>query len=80
MPAEIGWTLGVDVGRDWQKEQIDWGEKGRRKRGRPRLRWENCVRRDISKVWVVGDWRDLAEDRGRWRSIVVKAGQKLGSI
>ena len=36
--------------------------------------------RDISKLGVVGEWRELAEDRGRWRSIVVKAGQKLGAI
>ena len=55
-------------------------EQGRRKRGRPRLRWEDCVRRDISKVWVVGEWRELAEDRRRGRSIVVKTGQKLGAI
>ena len=49
-------------------------EKGRRKRGRPCLGWEDCVRRDICKVGVVGDWRELGEDKGRWRSIVVKAG------
>ena len=48
--------------------------------GRSRLRWEDCVRRDISKVGVVGEWRVLPEDRGRWMSIMVKAGQKLGAI
>ena len=48
--------------------------QGRRKRGRPRLTWEDCVRRDIHKVVVVGEWRELAEDRGRWRSMVVKVG------
>ena len=40
-------------------------EQGRRKRGRPRLRWEDGVMRDIHKVGVVGEWRELAEDRGR---------------
>ena len=44
------------------------------------MRWEDCVRRDIHKVALVGEWRELAEDRGRWRSIVVKAGHKLGAI
>ena len=39
-----------------------------------------CVRRDIHKVGVVGEWRELAEDRGRWRSIVVKAGKNIGAI
>ena len=37
------------------------------------------MRRDIRKVGVVGEWRELAEDRGR-SSIVVKAGQKRGAI
>ena len=32
------------------------------------------MRRNISKVRVVGEWRELAEDRRRWRSIVVKTG------
>jgi len=35
---------------------------------------------DIHKVGVVGEWRELAEDRWRWRSFVVKAGQKFGAI
>ena len=55
-------------------------EQGGRKRGRSRLRWEDCVRRGIYKVGVVEEWRELSEDRGRWRSIVVKAGQKLCAI
>ena len=44
------------------------------------MRWEDCVRRDIPKVGVVGECRELAEDRGKWRSIVAEAGQKLGAI
>ena len=37
------------------------------------------MRRNISKVGVFGEWRELAEAKGRWRSIVVSAGQKLGA-
>ena len=55
-------------------------EQGRRKRDRPQLRGEDCVRRDIIKMGMVGEWRELAEDRGKWTSIMVKAGQKLGVI
>ena len=55
-------------------------KQGKRKRGRSRLRWKDCVRRDICKVGVVGEWRELAEDRVEWRSIVVKVGQKCGAI
>ena len=77
--AEMGWTHGVDGGRengrvDGLREQV------RRKRGRPRLRWKDCVSRDINKVGVVGEWRKLVEDRWRLRSIVFKAGQKCGAI
>ena len=54
-------------------------EQRRRKRGRLQLRWKDCVKMDISKVGVVREWRELAEDRG-WRSIVVKAGKKHSAI
>ena len=55
-------------------------EQSRRKRAIPRLRWADCVRMDICKVGVVGEWRELAEDRGRWKSFVIKAEQKFGTI
>ena len=55
-------------------------EEGKRKRGRTWLKWENCVMIDILKVGVVGEWRVLTEDRGRWRSIVVKAVQKIDAM
>ena len=44
------------------------------------MRWEDFVRRDISEVGVVGERRELAEDRGKLRSIMAEAGQKLGAI
>ena len=44
------------------------------------MRWEDCVRRDIPKVGVVGEWRELGKDTGRWRSIMVKTGQKHDAI
>ena len=34
----------------------------------------------INKVGLVGEYRELAEDMGKCRSIVVEAGQKLGTI
>jgi len=37
--------------------------QGRRKQGRSQLRGEDCVRRDIHKLGVVGEWREFSEDR-----------------
>ena len=71
----------VRMGKERLAKRVDGlREQGRRKRGKPQLRWEDCVRRDISEVGVVGEWRELAEDRGKWRSIMAEAGQKLGAI
>ena len=36
------------------------GVEGRRRRGRPRLRWEDCVKRK---------WRMGVKDRGEWRQL-----------
>ena len=41
---------------------------GRRRRGRPRLRWEDCVKRDLAGVRR--EWRVSARDRGEWRLVV----------
>ena len=39
------------------------------------MRWEYCARRDINKVGMVGEWRELA---GWGQSkVFVKAGQKI---
>ena len=80
MAAEIGWTL-VWMEEERMSKRVDRlrGPR-RRRRGRLQLSWEDCVRREISKVGVLGEWRELAEDRGKWRSIVVKVGQRLGAI
>ena len=32
-------------------------EQGRKRRGRPRLRWEDCVKRDVKKTGEEGDWK-----------------------
>ncbi|KAF0753777.1 ribosome biogenesis protein TSR3 isoform X1 [Aphis craccivora] len=42
---------------------------GKRPLGRPRLRWEDCVKRDVENIEPEIPWRVVAEDRDRWREI-----------
>ena len=46
------------------------GVKGRRRSGRPILRWEDCVKGDL--VGVGGEYRMRARDRGEWRRLLEK--------
>ena len=42
--------------------------EGRRRRGRPRLRWKDCIKRYFAGVGEVGgEWRMRARDRWEWR-------------
>jgi hypothetical protein len=39
--------------------------------GRPRHRWEDGIRMDLSEVgWERAEWIQLAQDRDRWRALV----------
>jgi hypothetical protein len=47
--------------------------KPERKRplGRPRSRWEDNIKMDLQEVGGgCGDWRELAQNRDRWRAFV----------
>ena len=52
-------------------------EQSRRRRGRPRLRWDNCVKRDVKKAGEEGDWNKKTEDRGGWKRLADEAVQKV---
>ena len=53
--------------------------EGRRRRGRPRLRWINDVEDDIRKLRVKR-WRTKALDRQEWASIIREAKAKLKGL
>jgi hypothetical protein len=45
--------------------------EGKRPLGRPRCRWQNNIKMDLQKVGGGhGDWKELAQDRDRWRALV----------
>jgi hypothetical protein len=45
--------------------------EGKRPLGRPRLRWMDNIKIDLSEIGLsVVDWIGLAQDRYRWRAFV----------
>ena len=54
--------------------------EGRRPPGRPRMRWSDNIKKDMTKLGVddPGDWWDVAQDRGRWKLLVVAAKSHRG--
>jgi len=36
---------------------------------RPRLKWEDCVKREVMVVHPGANWREVADDRERWREM-----------
>jgi hypothetical protein len=64
------------VGRSCYEEKdamintlIEEEPKGKRPLDRPRLRWEDCVKREVTEVDPRANWREIAENRIRCREI-----------
>jgi hypothetical protein len=49
-----------------------WQPMFKRPRGRPKLRWENDVLKDINSM-NLRNWRNVAQDRERWKKVVEQA-------
>ena len=59
--------------RAWKAE-----EGGRRRRGRPKLRRKDCVKRDLERAGMNGrEWKTIAEDRGKWRTLTTKVEEAI---
>ncbi len=56
------------------EERSEKGRGGRnvdRKQGRPQLRWEDCVKRDLRKAEEEENWREMkANNRDQWKQII----------
>ena len=46
-----------------------WKPMYKRPIGRPKIRWEDDVLEDI-KSMNVGNWRNVAQNRNRWKKVV----------
>ena len=44
------------------KRAAELCEEGRRRRGRPRLRWDDCAKRDEMKTGDRGVWKRLSDE------------------
>jgi len=54
------------------KAIFSWKSISRRPIGRPKMRWEDDVRKDIQKL-KVPNWQILVQDKRRWKELVEKA-------
>ena len=49
-----------------------WKPISKRLMGRPKIRWEYDVKKDIQRL-KVPNWKTLVQDRRRWKEVVRKA-------
>ena len=59
------------------KRAAELREQGKRRQGRPRLRWEDFVKRDVRKAGVEEDWKKKTRDIGGWKRLSDEAVKKL---
>ena len=59
------------------KRAAELRKEGRRRRGRPMLKWEGCVKIDVKKAGDEEDWRKKTRDRGGWKRLSDEAVEKL---
>ncbi|PSN49670.1 hypothetical protein C0J52_22829 [Blattella germanica] len=55
-----------------EKKIFEGKFEGRRDRGKPRLRWTDCVERDLCSLGV-RNWRRKAVNRNEWEIIIKEA-------
>ena len=59
------------------KRVVELREECRRRRLWSRLRWEDCVKRDVRKAGEGEDWKKKTRDRGGWKILPDEALEKL---
>jgi hypothetical protein len=54
------------------KKIFKWNPLTKGSRGRPKYRWEDNIKQDISQM-KVKNWIACVQDRGKWKYIIEKA-------
>ena len=73
---EVSRTCRTNERGSTKKDGICSPGEGKRKMGRPRMRWRDCIERDMRKAELQDvDWRMVAQDRGQWRMVVHRAAE-----
>jgi hypothetical protein len=58
------------------KKVYEWSPALTKSLGRPKNRWEDYVKSDITKM-KIANWRDCIKNRSKWKEIVEKAKTTL---
>jgi hypothetical protein len=65
-----GHVARIGEGRSFYRVLVGMSE-GKRPLGRPRLRWEDNIKMDLTEIGIDGpNWIRLAQDRVQWRTSV----------
>ena len=67
----LGWYGGMEETR-MVKAIYSWKPISKRPKGRPKIRWEDDVKKDIQRL-KVPNWKTLVQDRRRGKEVVEKA-------
>jgi hypothetical protein len=70
----LKWAAHV-VQMDWQlpeKRILNAKPEGRRKRGRPKLRWDDGMDKDV-KALGKRNWKNIARSRQIWQNLLTKS-------
>jgi len=70
----LGWYGHIERMQETRtvKAIYSWKTISKRPKGRPKIRWENDVKKDIQRL-KVPNWKSLVQDRRRWKEVVGKA-------
>ena len=77
--SRLQWAGHVErIGDDsLPNREAELREQGRKRRWRPRLRWEDFVTRDVRKAGAEDDFKKKTRYRGGWKRLSDEAVKKL---